>query len=65
MTKFRILTLVIGAALSLGFSAGLQAQSKKTKKIVKKVKKKTDRRRNLVIEKTYKIKKGKEKRILI
>ena len=67
MTKFRFLTLVIAGALSIGLSSQAEAQSRKVKKRavnaakkVKKVKKKT-RKRNLVIEKTYKIQKGRQK----
>jgi hypothetical protein len=59
MTKFRILTLILAGALSFSISGEVQAQSKKKKRILKKVKKKAQRKRNLVIEKTYKIKKGK------
>ncbi len=61
MNKFRILTLLLTGALCFGFAGEIQAQTKKKRKTVKKLKKKTERRRNLVVEKTYKIKKGNQK----
>jgi|GEM_PF-4069359 len=60
MMKFRILTLILVTGLGFVAAETVDAQSNK-KSVVKKVKKKVRRKRNLVIEKTYKIKKGKEK----